>query len=126
MSSSLDRRQAATEHYAQAAAAINDVFDRADDLRTTAADIVAHVSKGDPVLGAIAMLNTLGQLEVALERLRSAAVLAATFRTKRDLASDIGTRVGLLFPRDLGDGCERPPTLPNSPQDVRRNDDRDA
>ncbi len=101
---SLERRHAATERYARAAAAINAVFDRADELRAaTAAVVAAHSSAGDPVQGARAMLEAAACVETALERLRSAAKAAAAFRTKSDLASDIGTRISLLFPRGLVD-----------------------
>jgi hypothetical protein len=101
--SSNEQRRAATEQYARGIDAINAVFDRLDDLSTARARVAA-VAAGwgdgdDPVRGAEAILEAAGVVGEALAALRTARAVAVEYRSKAELAGDVGTRPTLLFPR---------------------------
>lgn len=95
-----DKRQAATAQFTRANDAINTVFDRADELRETLRGVSAAAASADLVRAARDVLDRLGPLSEGLAGLRAAAEGASNYRTKADLASDIDTKIPLLFPRE--------------------------
>ena len=105
MANSADRREAATRHYATAMAAINTLLDLADQLRTLLQHIQDATQTDDLLDAARQMIEGAGQLERAVNDLHTAAINAAVYRSKSELARDLATRTGLLFPRpDPADG----------------------
>ena len=105
MANSADNREAATRHYATAMATINTLLDHADQLRTLLQHIQDAAGADDLLDAARQMLDRAGQLEHAVGDLHTAAINAAVYRSKSELARDLGTRTGLLFPRpDPADG----------------------
>ncbi len=53
----------------------------------------------DPVRAAEAVLEAAGVVGEALAALRTAGAVAVEYRSKAELAGDVGTRPTLLFPR---------------------------
>ena len=105
MANSADRREAATRHYATAMAAINTLLDLADQLRTLLQHIQDATQTDDLLDAARQMIEGAGQLGRAVNDLHTAAINAAVYRSKSELARDLATRTGLLFPRpDPADG----------------------
>ena len=105
MANSADRREAATRHYATAMATINTLLDHADQLRTLLQHIQDATQTDDLLDAARQMIEGAGQLERAVGDLHTAAINAAVYRSKSELARDLATRTGLLFPRpDRADG----------------------
>ena len=99
---SVEQRRAATEHHQHAIASINEMFDRLDELaaaRIRLTGVAPLGAGGDPVRDAEVLLEHAEALAQALERLRSAALVAAEHRRRADLADDIGTKPTALFPR---------------------------
>ena len=97
--SSFEKRQAATETFLAAANAINTTFERADTVQTILATIASDAAGLDPVRSALDVLEHAARLCDALDQLRTAATTAAEHRGRRELAHDLDTHVGLLFPR---------------------------
>ena len=99
MTTSIERRDAATAHYVTATATINAVFDHADNLRGLLAQIRA-ATEIDDVLTASRTIRDLNfQLDDAVTALLTGANAAAAYRSRSDLAGDLGTRTAVLFPR---------------------------
>jgi hypothetical protein len=95
-------RRAATETHQLAIATINAMFDRLDELtaaRDRLTDIAPREPDDDPIQDAEALLEHARRLNGALDALRSAALSAATHRTRSELAADIGAKNSALFPR---------------------------
>ena len=94
------QRQAATKQHALAIAAINEMFDKVDEL-TVARDRLTGVAPLGPHDDAIRDAETLlahaALLNQALRQLRSAALTAAQYPNRNDLAADIGTKSTTLF-----------------------------
>ena len=109
MTPSTDKRHAATAHYAAGTAAINAMFDRADNLRDLLDQIRAAAGDSDVVHAARDVLEVNVRLDASLNGLRDAAIAAAAYRSKSDLAADLGTRVGLLFSRPATSGDDHRP-----------------
>ena len=99
MVNSADRREAATRHYATAMATINTLLDHADQLRSLLQHIQDAARTDDPLDAARQMLDRAHRLERAVNDLHTAAINAAVYRSKSELARDLATRTGLLFPR---------------------------
>jgi hypothetical protein len=112
-STTLDRRQAATARYAIAAAAINTVFDRCDELRDYLARLSDTALGADPLRAAVDVVQLAERLAGSLEAVITAAADASEHRSKGDLANDLGTRLGLLFPRARTSDDE-PSGMPNA------------
>jgi hypothetical protein len=96
----------ALDTHQRAITAINEMFDRLDDLQAARDRLIGAAPLGphdDPVRDAEDVLDVAGQLEHALAALRQAALPASVHRRRTELAGDIGTKVGLLFQRDAGD-----------------------
>ena len=105
MANSADKREAATRHYATAMATINTLLDHADQLRTLLQHIQDAAGADDLLDAARQAIDRADQLERAVNDLHAAAINAAVYRPKSELARDLGTRAGLLFPRpDPADG----------------------
>src|SRR4051812_27968611 len=98
------QRQAATQQHALAIAAINEMFDKVDEL-TVARDRLTGVAPLGPDDDAIRDAETLlahaALLNEALSQLRAVALTAAAHRNRNDLAADIGTKSATLFPRQV-------------------------
>ena len=109
------QRHAATQHHALAIAAINQLFDKVDDL-TAARDRLNGIEplgpKGDLIRDAEALLAHAALLNEALRQLRAVALTAAQHRNRSDLATDIGTKSALLFPRRPRRSVEPAPPSP--------------
>jgi hypothetical protein len=96
------RRRAATEAHLQAIATINALFDRLDELseaRHRLTGVAPLAASDDPIRDAEALLHHAQLLCQTLARVRAAAIDASTHRRRSDLAADIGTKPGVLFPR---------------------------
>jgi len=98
--SGIEKRQAATEHYA-IAKTINTVFDRCDELRAVLAVIASTCAGADPVRAARDKLEPGPRLVAALEFLVAAAVDAAPFRSRAEISTDIDTKSSLLFAKNV-------------------------
>ena len=108
------QRRAATEQHQRAISAINEMFDRADELvaaRNRLTGVEPLGAGDDLVRDAETLLAHAGQLEAALCQLRAAALTAAEHRNRNDLAADIGTKVAVLFPRPARRDDEQSLTL---------------
>ena len=121
MANSADRREAATRHYATAMATINTLLDHADQLRTLLQHIQDATQTDDLLDAARQMIEGAGQLERAVDDLHTAAINAAVYRSKSELARDLATRTGLLFPRpDPADGISASTRRSAAVTDMRR------
>ena len=97
-----DRRAAATAQHERAIAAISALFDRVENLRAARerfAGIEPLAPDDDPIRDGEALIGLAEQLAAALGKVREAADAAAEYRTRSELASDLGTRTAALFPR---------------------------
>lgn len=97
-----DRRRAAIADYDQAITTINALFDRVDDLRAARQRLTGIAPldiDDDPIRDTETLLHRARLLDEALTRVRSAAVAAAKYKSRSDLADDIGTKPSTLFPR---------------------------
>jgi hypothetical protein len=95
------RRRAATAKHTAAIATIEALFDRVGELRLARealTGIAPAEVDADPIRATEAALDTAHRLEDALTSVRQAAA-AAEHRSRSDLASDVGTRLSALFPR---------------------------
>lgn len=112
------QRRAATEQHELAIAAINEMFDKADEL-TAARDRLTGIgpldADDDPIRDAETVLACAGQLHDALVQLRAAAVGAAEHRNRSDLAADLGTKPTVLFPRPVRQPSDTSLTLKPTP-----------
>ena len=100
MTNTADQRRAATRYYATAATTINTMFDHTDQLRAIITTITNQpAGNNDPLRTALDITDTTHQPTTSIEQVRAAAVLGSEFRTRTELAADLGTRVSLLFPR---------------------------
>jgi hypothetical protein len=96
------RRRAATEAHLQAIATINALFDRLEELseaRHRLTGVAPLAASDDPIRDAEALLHHAQLLCQTLASVRAAAIDASTHRRRSDLAADIGTKQGVLFPR---------------------------
>ena len=112
------QRRAATEQHQLAIAAINTMFDRADELAAARDRLTGVKPLGDaddPIRDAETLLAHAGQLAAALEQLRCAASAAAEYRTRTDLAADLGTKHAVLFPKPARSSEDVPTTVEPSP-----------
>ena len=99
MTTSIERRDAATAQYVTATATINAVFDHADNMRGLLAQIRV-ATEIDDVLAASRTIQDLNlQLDDAVTALLTGANAAAAYRSRSDIAGDLGTRTAILFPR---------------------------
>ena len=97
-----ERRRTATAKHTAAIATIEALFDRVNELRRARealTGIAPAEVDADPILDAAAVLDAAHRLEDALTSVRQAAAAAAEHRSRSDLASDVGTRLSALFPR---------------------------
>lgn len=97
-----DRRAAATAQHERAIAAISALFDRVEDLRSARerfGGIEPLAPDDDPIRDGEALIGLAEQLATALGKVREAADAAAEYRTRSELANDLGTRTTALFPR---------------------------
>ena len=118
MTTSIERRDAATAHYVTATATINAVFDHADNMRGLLAEIRV-ATEIDDVLAASRTVQDLNlQLDDAVTALLTGANAAAAYRSRSDIAGDLRTRTAILFPRaartrdDTADAAVNPPAGP--------------
>lgn len=101
---SAEQRRAATQQHILAIAAINELFDKIDELaaaRDRLTGIGPLAPQDDPIRDAETLLAQATQLKEALCQLREVALTASEHRHRNDLATDIGTKSVLLFPRQL-------------------------
>lgn len=110
-----ERRQAATHQYAIAAATINTMFDRNDELRATLTTAAAVAAGPDPLRAAHELTDLTARIGQLVDQLVTAAAAATAYRPKTDLAADINTRTALLFPRTRP--AERAPSPLPTPVD---------
>lgn len=96
------QRRAATERHELAIAAINEMFNKADELvaaRDRLTGIKPLGADDDPIKDAETLLAHASELHDTLVQLRVAATAAAEYRNRGDLAGDLGTKPAVLFPR---------------------------
>ena len=96
------QRQAATRQHALAITAINEMFDKVDELAAARDRLTGIAPLGpddDPIRDAETLLAHAAMLNEALAQLRATALAAAEHRNRNELAADIGTKIGALFPR---------------------------
>jgi len=108
------QRRAATEQHELAIAAINEMFDRADELASARGRLTGIKPLGpadDPIRDAETLLAYAALLNDTLVRLRAAALVAGAHRNRTDLAADLGTKPTVLFPRPVRHRGEAPLTL---------------
>ncbi len=104
------QRHAATQQHGLAVAAINEMFDKVDELASARDRLTGVAPLGpndDPIRDAETLVANAAVLSEALCQLRAAALGAAEHRNRNDLAADIGTKSAALFPRQV-----RPPVDP--------------
>jgi len=95
-----DQRRAATAQHQLAIEAINELFDKAQDLAAARDRLTGIKPRGpgdDPIRDAEKLLTYADLLSDALVQLRSAAIVAAEHRSRTDLCA--GTKPTVLFPR---------------------------
>jgi hypothetical protein len=96
------QRRIATQQHELAIAAINEMFDKVDELTAARERLTGIKPCGphdDPIRDAETLLAHAALLNEALHQLRVAALAAAEHRNRNDLAADIGTKSAVLFPR---------------------------
>lgn len=93
-------RERATARYRLAAATLDSVFDLTERLVACRAELasLAGSPADDLVDNTVSVLASAAKLSATLDALRAAAVDALEYTTQRQLASDLGTRQGVLFP----------------------------
>ena len=114
------QRQAATQQHALAIAAINEMFDKVEELAVARDRLTGVAPLGpddDAIRDAATLLAHAALLNEALTQLRAVALTAAEHRNRHDLAADIGTKSATLFPRQV-----RPPVEPAQLSRVPRRD----
>lgn len=115
------QRRAAVAQHELAIAAINEMFDKVDEL-VAARDRLLGLKPlepgDDPIRDVETLLANAGILGEALAQLRAAALAAAEHRNRSDLAADIGTKPTILFPRAARPAGEAVLTLGPRPTPV--------
>ena len=104
-----DQRRAATEQHQQAISTINEMFDQLDELVAAPDRLTGVAPRGpsdDPIRDAESCSTMRSCSTGRSSELRVAALAASAHRRRRDLASDVGTKAGMLFPR-AGRGPEQ-------------------
>jgi hypothetical protein len=123
------QRRAAVEQHELAIAAINAMFDKADELVAARDRLLglAPLGPGDDVIRDVeTILATASLLSDALTQLRTAALAAAEHRNRSDLAADLGTKPTVLFPRAARPAGDTVLTLEARPTDVGRLDEEEG